>query len=114
MPLRAENEYRYEKLTWPEINDAVEMGKVCIVPCGAVEQHGLDALGGQFAPRLGALTGTAEVPSPSGKGAGQAPGRVSQSEAEQPAGGQVLGHEALVPKSCGKGQTTLEDRRCKE
>ena len=37
---RAETEYRYEKLTWPEINDAVELGKVCIVPCGAVEQHG--------------------------------------------------------------------------
>jgi creatinine amidohydrolase len=37
---RAATEYRYEKLTWPEINDAVEMRKVCIVPCGAVEQHG--------------------------------------------------------------------------
>lgn len=37
---RAAREYRYEKLTWPEINDAVELGKVCIVPCGAVEQHG--------------------------------------------------------------------------
>ena len=31
MSKRAE-EYRYEKLTWPEINDAVELGKVCIVP----------------------------------------------------------------------------------
>lgn len=40
MANRAATEYRYEKLTWPEINDAVEMGKVCIVPCGAVEQHG--------------------------------------------------------------------------
>jgi creatinine amidohydrolase len=37
---RAASEYRYEKLTWPEINDAVELGKVCLVPCGAVEQHG--------------------------------------------------------------------------
>jgi creatinine amidohydrolase len=37
---RAATEYRYEKLTWPEINDAVEMQKVCIVPCGSVEQHG--------------------------------------------------------------------------
>jgi len=37
---RARDEHRYEKLTWPEINDAVELGKVCIVPCGAVEQHG--------------------------------------------------------------------------
>jgi creatinine amidohydrolase len=40
MTSRAANEYRYEKLTWPEINDAVEMGKVCLVPCGSVEQHG--------------------------------------------------------------------------
>lgn len=40
MPSRAETEYRYEKLTWPEINDAVDLGKVCIVPCGAIEQHG--------------------------------------------------------------------------
>ncbi len=40
MSTRAATEYRYEKLTWPEINDAIEMGKVCIVPCGAVEQHG--------------------------------------------------------------------------
>src|SRR5205814_2683806 len=37
---RAATEYRYEKLTWPEINDAIEMRKVCILPCGAVEQHG--------------------------------------------------------------------------
>src|SRR5438105_15960393 len=40
MTSRAKSKYRYEKLTWPEINDAVEMGKVCIVPCGSVEQHG--------------------------------------------------------------------------
>jgi creatinine amidohydrolase len=40
MNSRAKDEYRYEKLTWPEINDAVDLGKVCIVPCGAVEQHG--------------------------------------------------------------------------
>ena len=33
-------EYRYEKLTWPEINDAVAAKQICIVPCGAVEQHG--------------------------------------------------------------------------
>src|SRR5436305_13855423 len=37
---RAATEFRYEKLTWPEINDAVDLKKVCIVPCGAVEQHG--------------------------------------------------------------------------
>jgi creatinine amidohydrolase len=40
MTSRAKTEWRYEKLTWPEINDAVELGKVCILPCGAVEQHG--------------------------------------------------------------------------
>lgn len=37
---RAATEFRYEKLTWPEINDAIDLGKVCVVPCGAVEQHG--------------------------------------------------------------------------
>ena len=40
MASRAETEIRYEKLTWPEINDAIEQGQICIVPCGAVEQHG--------------------------------------------------------------------------
>jgi creatinine amidohydrolase len=40
MPSRAATEYRYEKLAWPEINDAIDLGKVCVVPCGAVEQHG--------------------------------------------------------------------------
>lgn len=39
-PSRAATEFRYEKLTWPEINDAIDLEKVCIVPCGAVEQHG--------------------------------------------------------------------------
>lgn len=34
-------ECRHEKLTWPEINNAVDLGKVCIVPCGAVEQQAL-------------------------------------------------------------------------
>jgi len=37
---RAKTEHRYAKLTWPEINDAIDLGKVCIIPCGAVEQHG--------------------------------------------------------------------------
>lgn len=37
---RAKTEWRYEKLTWPEINEAIELNKVCILPCGAVEQHG--------------------------------------------------------------------------
>ena len=37
---RARSEYRYQKLTWPEINDAIGDQQICIVPCGAVEQHG--------------------------------------------------------------------------
>ena len=40
MTSKATSEYRYEKLTWPEINDAVDQNQVCIIPCGAVEQHG--------------------------------------------------------------------------
>ena len=40
MSSRSETEYRYEKLTWPEIEDAVDAAQVCVVPCGAVEQHG--------------------------------------------------------------------------
>src|SRR5216684_1131105 len=40
MTSRAATEYRYEKLTWLEINDAIDLGKVCVVPCGSVEQHG--------------------------------------------------------------------------
>jgi creatinine amidohydrolase len=37
---RAASEYRYEKLTWPEAQQAAAMGKVCLVPFGSVEQHG--------------------------------------------------------------------------
>ncbi len=40
MTSRAMTDHRYEKLTWPEINESIEAGQVCIVPCGAVEQHG--------------------------------------------------------------------------
>ena len=40
MTTRAETEYRYEKLTWPEISEAIEMKQVCVLPCGAIEQHG--------------------------------------------------------------------------
>src|SRR4029079_17769943 len=31
---------RYEKLTWPEVNDAVKQKKVVVVPIGSIEQHG--------------------------------------------------------------------------
>jgi len=32
--------WRYEKLTWPEINQAIEAKKVVLVPIGSTEQHG--------------------------------------------------------------------------
>jgi creatinine amidohydrolase len=32
--------WRYEKLTWPEVNDAVADGKAVVVPVGSIEQHG--------------------------------------------------------------------------
>ena len=32
--------WRYEKLTWPEINEAVQAKKVVVVPIGSTEQHG--------------------------------------------------------------------------
>jgi len=35
-----EQEYRYEALTWPEINEAVAMNKVVVLPVGSTEQHG--------------------------------------------------------------------------
>jgi len=32
--------YRFDELTWPEVNEAVAMGKIPILPTGSVEQHG--------------------------------------------------------------------------
>ena len=32
--------YRYEDLTWPEVNEAVAAGRIPILPVGAIEQHG--------------------------------------------------------------------------
>jgi len=34
------DEYRYQKLTWPEINDAVEDDKMIVIPVGSTEDHG--------------------------------------------------------------------------
>ena len=32
--------WRYEKLTWPEIDEAIQARKVVVVPVGSTEQHG--------------------------------------------------------------------------
>lgn len=34
------DQYRYEYLTWPEINIAAQAGKVVLLPIGSTEQHG--------------------------------------------------------------------------
>jgi creatinine amidohydrolase len=36
----AATEYRYNRLTWPEMNDAIAMQKVVLLPTGSTEQHG--------------------------------------------------------------------------
>jgi creatinine amidohydrolase len=33
-------EYRYNRLTWPEMNEAITMQKVVLLPTGSTEQHG--------------------------------------------------------------------------
>jgi creatinine amidohydrolase len=38
--MRAQSEYRYNRLTWAEMNDAIEMQKVILLPTGSTEQHG--------------------------------------------------------------------------
>ncbi|MFN8445986.1 MAG: creatininase family protein [Caldilineaceae bacterium] len=38
--MSAQNEYRYNRLTWAEMNDAIAMQKVVILPTGSTEQHG--------------------------------------------------------------------------
>ena len=37
---RAAMEYRYNRLTWAEMNDAISMQKVVLLPTGSTEQHG--------------------------------------------------------------------------
>jgi len=34
------DKYRYEDLTWPEVNEAVKAGRMPVLPVGATEQHG--------------------------------------------------------------------------
>src|SRR5437899_8299039 len=36
----ASTEYRYNRLTWPEMDEAIGMQKVVILPTGSTEQHG--------------------------------------------------------------------------
>ena len=36
----AAQEYRYNRLTWPEMNEAIGMQKVVLLPTGSTEQHG--------------------------------------------------------------------------
>ncbi|NJO82110.1 MAG: creatininase family protein [Blastochloris sp.] len=38
--MSAADTYLYADLTWPEVNEAVEMGKVILLPVGSTEQHG--------------------------------------------------------------------------
>jgi creatinine amidohydrolase len=37
---KAATEYRYNRLTWPEMNDAIAAQKLIILPTGSTEQHG--------------------------------------------------------------------------
>jgi len=32
--------HRFDELTWPEVNDAVQLGRILVLPVGSVEQHG--------------------------------------------------------------------------
>ncbi len=38
--MRVQEEYRYNRLTWAEMNEAIAMEKVVILPTGSTEQHG--------------------------------------------------------------------------
>jgi creatinine amidohydrolase len=40
MPAHATTEYRYNRLTWPEMNDALASQKLVILPTASTEQHG--------------------------------------------------------------------------
>src|SRR2546427_108494 len=38
--MSAAQEYRYNRLTWPEMNEAIAAQKLVILPTGSTEQHG--------------------------------------------------------------------------
>ncbi len=38
--MSATTEYRYNRLTWPEMNEAIAMQKLVLLPTGSTEQHG--------------------------------------------------------------------------
>src|SRR5690242_16834224 len=38
--MSAANQYRYNHLTWPEMNEAIAAQKLVILPTGSTEQHG--------------------------------------------------------------------------
>jgi creatinine amidohydrolase len=38
--MNARSEYRYNRLTWPEMNEAIAAKKLVILPTGSTEQHG--------------------------------------------------------------------------
>jgi creatinine amidohydrolase len=40
MPANTQPEYRYNRLTWAEINDAIAAQKLVILPTASTEQHG--------------------------------------------------------------------------
>src|SRR4029077_17181107 len=40
MPANSQIEYRYNRLTWPEINEAIAAQKLVILPTASTEQHG--------------------------------------------------------------------------
>ena len=38
--MKAKEEYRYNRLTWPEMNEAIALQKVVLLPTASTEQHG--------------------------------------------------------------------------
>jgi creatinine amidohydrolase len=40
MPTNSQTEYHYNRLTWPEMNDAIAAQKLVILPTASTEQHG--------------------------------------------------------------------------